>query len=231
MPDGSAPHLVPLTRTVSLIVADVPAKSYRAGAIESRLRDLDWVSRCGSAHHAVADALALAHTVVPLRLFTLFSSEESARATLGAASARIAAAIERVRGKAEWVLHIGPPDPAGTARSSAGHAPPTTGTSFLAQKAAVKRAASDLAAIVRDDAQRTVERLAAAASEVSRRKDAAAGLLVDAAFLVPARGAAAFKRELSHAAERLLAAGCRVSLTGPWPPYSFVDIADGDGGA
>jgi hypothetical protein len=65
---------------------------------------------------------------------------------------------------------------------------------------------------------------------VNRRpRDASAGLLVDAAFLVPARSSAAFKRQLSSLVTRLLAAGCGVSLTGPWPPYSFVDVGEGDG--
>jgi hypothetical protein len=46
-------------------------------------------------------------------------------------------------------------------------------------------------------------------------------LLLDAAFLVSTRRAAVFRRTLARAASGLLRDGCPVSLTGPWPPYTF----------
>src|SRR5687768_7873147 len=107
MPGGAPPRLLPLTGELALVVADVPQESYNAAAIAEKLTDLDWVARSGAAHHAVVDRLAGTHVVVPLRLFTLFSSEAKTLSTLRRSSARLAAASARVAGRAEWVLRIG----------------------------------------------------------------------------------------------------------------------------
>ena len=48
-------------------------------------------------------------------------------------------------------------------------------------------------------------------------------LLLDAAFLVPSRRANAFRGALRRRARSLSGSGLVVSLTGPWPPYNFVD--------
>ena len=47
-------------------------------------------------------------------------------------------------------------------------------------------------------------------------------LLLDAAFLVPRTRADRFRRIVARRAKDLAADGYRVTLTGPWPPYSFV---------
>src|SRR5688572_25010528 len=84
MPEGLPPRLAAIDEHISLVVSDVPSSAYNADAIESRLSDLDWVSRAGAAHHAVVDHLAESgHTVIPFRLFTIFSSEAKAIAALG----------------------------------------------------------------------------------------------------------------------------------------------------
>ena len=225
LPDGAAPRVLPLTRTVNLIVADVPSGTYSGDAVELRLRDLDWVARCGTAHHAVADELAQKHAVVPFRLFTLFSSEEKARTALSRRAPRIAAALKRVAGKAEWVLRIsGSPKPASDSTRADADAE-DSGTSFLKRKAAARQAVAETAQRVREDSQKVFDTLAAIASESTHRDvDPGAGLALDAAFLVASRRLPAFKRALSKTAEWLLSAGCRVSLTGPWPPYSFVSL-------
>jgi hypothetical protein len=103
--------------------------------------------------------------------------------------------------------------------------PAVSGTSFLTQKAAAKQAAADLATRLRHDAAHVFDSLAGIAEEASERStDNAPGLLLDAAFLVSARRTTAFKKALERAAQGLLRDGCRVSLTGPWPPYSFVAL-------
>lgn len=227
MPGGSAPRVIALTDDISLVAADVPADTYRGDAIEAHFEDLDWVGRCGAAHHAVSDQLATKHTVVPFRLFTLFSSETRATAALGRTAKRIDEALNRVKDRAEWVLRISKPDPAasGAATKRSGKTAAASGTAFLKSKAAAKQAATEVAARVRHDAAAVFDALDAVADESSQRSlEASMGLLLDAAFLVPVRQTATFKRELSREAAGLLRDGCRVSLTGPWPPYSFVSL-------
>lgn len=216
---------------MSLVVADVPADSFAAKAIEARLSDLDWVSRCGAAHHAVPDALNESHAVIPLRLFTMFSTEAKALSTFRKSKARIARALARVKGRQEWVLRIGRPDPGKVvARPQARPVPSQggdgkTGTSFLQAKAGVKRDRSERARRVATEAARVFERLDALAdASTARPIPPGTNLLLDAAFLIPKRRTAALQRTLSEQAQVLLDDGCQISLTGPWPPYSFASI-------
>ena len=46
----------------------------------------------------------------------------------------------------------------------------------------------------------------------------------DAALLVPPARVETVRDALTRSAERLLRDGCPVSLTGPWPPYSFASM-------
>ena len=47
-------------------------------------------------------------------------------------------------------------------------------------------------------------------------------LLLDAAFLVPAKQATAFRSAVTRNTKGLSRSGIAVSLTGPWPPYNFI---------
>jgi hypothetical protein len=225
LPGATAPRIVSIDPRLSVIVADVPADVYNREALDERLSDLDWVGACGAAHHAVADALFDAHLVVPFRLFTLFSSESSAVTALRARRSRIAASFARLKGRHEFVLRIGRPDPsrrvapgpaADPARST------RSGTGFLQAKASSRREASERNQRVSESAAAVFEELQAVADDASARAaPPGTNLLLDAAFLVSARKAAAFRRTLGRTAAGLLDDGCAVSLTGPWPPYSF----------
>jgi hypothetical protein len=231
LPDGDHPRVLILASDISLVVADVPATAYGARQIEGRLDDLEWVGRAGAAHHAVADTLVARHTVVPLRPFTLFSSESRARGAFLSLSRELDAALDRVSGKSEWVLRISKPDPAlsGDGNRRPESPAPASGTAFLAQKAAAKRATADLAVRVRRAAAALFDAMAALAHQADRRRpQPGTGLLLDAAFLVETRQSTRFKRALENEAKGLLRDGCRISLTGPWPPYSFVALEPGD---
>jgi hypothetical protein len=223
MPDGSRPRTLPLTDRIAIIVSDVPSATYGAESIESRLSDLDWVGTAGAAHHVVIDAVADTGVVVlPFRLFTLFSSEAAAQRALGERREPMQRAFDRVRGKQEWVLRIGKPDPARMEAEPSPAGSAATGTSFLQAKADARREAAMRATRVKEDAAAAFEALEQLADAArSRPVDASGNLMLDAAFLVPPSRVEALRETLNRRAQRLLRDGCPVSLTGPWPPYSF----------
>lgn len=233
LPHGGRPRVLHLRDNLSAVVADVPASEYRTARLEARLSDLAWVGRCGTAHHAVADALVPGHTVAPLRPFTLFSNEARARTRLLALADDLDAALDRVSGKAEWVLRIGRPDPAlkiADRRVAEIARAGSSGTAFLARKAAARQSAAELVTRVRRDAAAVYDALANIADQADQRNpEPATGLVLDAAFLVPTRQASHLRRALQSKVKGLLRDGCRVSLTGPWPPYSFVTLGSGIG--
>ena len=225
LPGASPPRVVALD-SLALIVSDVASETYAAGVLESRLSDLDWVAAAGAAHHEVIDAVADAGAVVlPFRLFTLFSTAEKAASTLRAKRAAMDRTFDRIRGKQEWVLRIGAPDPARATTTAPAPAGRDSGTSFLQAKSAARREAAARATRVKEDAAAAYEALEHLADEAKRRPIESGGtLMLDAAFLVPPARVEAMHETLSRRAERLLSDGCPVSLTGPWPPYSFASM-------
>jgi hypothetical protein len=92
---------------------------------------------------------------------------------------------------------------------------------------------------VRDDAHTAVEkattaavaaydRLLPLAKDARRRDDSPSGAtppLLEAAFLVKARGRAKFRAAARQAARLCDRAGAEMTLTGPWPAYNFVGEA------
>jgi multidrug efflux pump subunit AcrA (membrane-fusion protein) len=127
------------------------------------------------------------------------------------------------------VLRIGAPDPTRLERLETAAEAPISGTGFLQAKADAKRAVAARSARVREDAGAARDALQQFADATRVRPVENAGtLMIDAAFLVRPDQVDAMRETLTQRAERLLRDGCPVSLTGPWPPYSFAAMeADG----
>jgi hypothetical protein len=207
-----------------LVVADVPLDRYGESAINSRLSDLEWVSRAAVAHEAVVESFIGAAALVPMKLFTIFTDDERAVEQLNAQNDRIDEAVKHVRGRIELGVRVT------LARQRTGaHSTKRAGSG--AAYLAVKKAQRDREAELAVNAQAVVaelfdnlSRLAAdavrtAATEIPVRDGP---LLLDAAFLVPRPRAARFRSTVARRARTLTRDGYRVTLTGPWPPYSFV---------
>src|SRR5688572_17770531 len=79
-----------------LVAADAPLARYGAAAIERGLRDLTWVSACAMGHEGVVEHFARRATVIPMKLFTLFASDERAVAHVQRTRRRLDRLITRV---------------------------------------------------------------------------------------------------------------------------------------
>jgi hypothetical protein len=229
LPEGGKARTVPLSKRVSLVVGDVPSATYRPDVLEPRLADGDWVAKSGAAHHAVAEALSRTHAVLPFRIFTIFSSDARMLSTLTRSKARITKALDGLTGRDEWVLRIGPPDPsiiASPIDDVEGSPQEVSGTHFLQRKAAATRERSERMARVKSDTANVYAALEPLAERALVREiPPGLAVLLDAAFLVERRRMSSFRKALARTAQPLLDAGCKVSLTGPWPAYSFAAIA------
>jgi len=213
---------------VWLVTSAAPLDRYGGEAIDARLADLDWVSRCAVAHDAVVEHFARAHAVIPMKLFTLFSSDERAVAHVGRTRRKLARLFARVAGREEWGVRLLLDE----RRALAPRAAPVTaasGTEFLARKKAAKDARQAIVASAITEADAVFAALSARADDSRRRTPAVEGatsrMVLDAAFLVARAEARAFRAAVAQAVRPLRARGLDLVLTGPWPPYHFV--ADG----
>lgn len=210
------------------VVADAPSSRYSEDVINKRLSDIDWVSRAAVAHEAVIEQFVGARAVLPMKLFTIFTSDERALDHLRAERARIDALVTRVADQAEWGVRVLLDRAA--ARAAATYKPAASGRNnglaYLAKKKARRDAAAELATRARETVADLYDRLSARSRSARRRAPSdlpeRGSLLLDAAFLVPRSKSATFRRLAASEARALAPHGYRVTMSGPWPPYSFV---------
>ena len=88
--------------------ATVPLDRYGPGPLEESLRDLQWVSSMAVAHEAVVEHFAQLRgvTVIPMKLFTMFSSPARAIAEMRRRRRRLAALFDKFHGCEEWGVRI-----------------------------------------------------------------------------------------------------------------------------
>jgi len=215
-----------------VVVADAPLDRYGEAAINRGLGDLDWVSRAAIAHEAVVEAFIGETAVLPMKLFTIFMNDERALAHVRGDRARIAAMVKRVADHQEWGVRVvldraravGAQRTAAKARKAR---PAASGLAYLAQKKAQRDAAAELATNARETVAALYDKLSARARDARRRPASempvdGGPLLLDAAFLVPRARAASFQTLTAREAKSLERHGYGLTVTGPWPPYTFV---------
>jgi hypothetical protein len=227
LPGASRVRLLEVDKRLFIAVADLPLKRYSESAISRGLADLDWVSRVAVAHEAVVETFTASIAVLPMKLFTIFTSDDRALEHVRGQRARIAALVKRVANQQEWGVRVvldGRKSPAARPPATAGV---KTGVNYLAQKKAQRDASRELASRAGETAAGLYDRLAAKSADARRRAagelPAAGGmLLLDAAFLVPRTRATMFRTSAIRESKALARHGYGLTLTGPWPPYTFV---------
>ena len=214
-----------------LVVADAPLARFGEDAINPRLNDLDWIARAAVAHEAVVESFVTAPAVLPMKLFTIFTNDERALAHIARQRDHVRTILERVMRRDEWGVRV-VLDRA--ARVAPGAAPirrakkPISGAGYLAGKKHLRDASARLASRARGviaDLYDLLEEHSSVARRRGARDEPVEGgpLLLDAAYLVDWSHARRFRATLAREARRLAPEGYRISLTGPWPPYSFLD--------
>jgi hypothetical protein len=217
-----------------VVVTDAPLSRYGEVAIRRGLSDLAWVSRAAVAHEAVVEAFIDATVVLPMKLFTLFTSDERALAHLHGDRRRIDALVKRLTNHHEWGVRLVLERPAAAVPRSTVRAKPTrsSGVAFLTQKKAQRDAAVERAKHARAIAADLYDRLSERSRAARQRRPASevpvqsGPLLLDAAFLVPRSQSRAFTALARREQRALASKGCALTLTGPWPPYTFVQDSD-----
>lgn len=228
LPRATRPSIAAVTRSLSLVIATVPLETYGSGPLEAALQDMQWVADVAVAHEAVVEHFARQSglTVIPMKLFTMFTSD--ARATEETRSRRrdLEAVASRIAGCEEWGVRITRRAPVAPPTRGGRDVKPPSGAAFLAAKKEARDAARAAVHAAAEAAQRTFATLSSIARDTRQRDDvpegASAPPLLDAAFLVPATRRARFKAAVRKLAVTNTKAGVETMLSGPWPSYNFV---------
>lgn len=211
-----------------ILVATAPLAKYSAEAINARLEDIEWVAERGAEHEAVVEHATSSGTVVPMKMFTLFASDERAVAHVTKMKKTLDRVVDRIGGCDEWGLRIlfDEVEAARIAAEEARASKPTSGTSFLERKKKQQDVRRSLNASAADDVDALYDALGKIAKRSVRRsapnRELAGRVLLDAVFLLPKKDVKRFQMTVGATAESLARRGFHVALTGPWPAYSFI---------
>ena len=231
--DGTRRFAVASSDGVCAVYTCVSPHEFSQEVIDRRAGDLEWLGAIGYRHQDVVAGLIKQTAIVPLRAFTLFSSEEALRAYLHEHAAMLKKALERLDGKQEWTLRV-EFEPARWSEALASRVESlrvlqseidsaAPGKAFLLRKKLEeerKRSSKEAEQqVVAEIEQLVLDRLRCeTVAETRERRDGAfpqINVLID-------RDEESVLQEL-HATltDRYAAEGVTLGLTGPWPPYTF----------
>jgi Gas vesicle synthesis protein GvpL/GvpF len=231
---GVAGAKVRATRAAHLtvLVSDVDLAEFGEVALRRNLEDLTWLEAVARAHHHVIDAASRLFPLLPTRLATVYTSDESMAAVLGARREELLAALRRVGGRVEWgvkayaVPEAGPEEPVAIQSASGAGAGRGAGLAYLKRRRAQLSARAESwrwalagarAVHAHLSMHAVLTRLHPAQSpQLSGNQRA---MMLNAAYLLDANDGAGFATQVAAAADAH--PELELDLTGPWPPYSF----------
>lgn len=215
------------------VVSPVDLAEFGEEALRRNLEDIGWLESTARAHHLVVAAAGDAAPIVPARLATVYSGAAGVADMLVERRQELDGALARLVDREEWgVKAFAVPD-----MPVAATAPAATGGAGAAGKAGagaayLRRRRDQLAAretgqqAALESAEAVHEALAARAEAAARHRPQDSRLsgergtmVLNGAYLVEARRAAEFADAVTGLAGHHPA--LRLTLTGPWPPYSF----------
>jgi hypothetical protein len=213
-------------------VTGVSLDDFGEEPLRRHLEDLSWLDATARRHHQVIEIIARHEPVIPMRLATVFDDDRGVAGLLTQRRDEFAAALGQIDGRTEWGIKIyagsasddqvSPGEDGADARETAA----SPGAAYLRRRKRAISADSDarLAASASADAiHAALARLAAAAQLRPPQAPQLSGqqerMVLNAAYLVDD----ARSEEFAAAADSLAGShpAVRVTLTGPWPPYSF----------
>ena len=221
VPGAGAPRLIPVDDGVWVAVADAPLERFAGDRLQEELQDIEAISRHAVAHASVIEFFFRRAPVIPLKLFTLFSSDEKVREHLRSRRASLLKLFAGLRGLEEWGVRIVAGEVEAEAATSL-----KSGRHYLQIK---KRLSEQNAAPPRatvtavNTALRNLRRLASRERKESYPPPARGRpFVIGASFLVEAKCRRAWKAAIAKNASALEKQGHRLEMSGPWPPYHFV---------
>jgi hypothetical protein len=224
---------------LAAVVSRVPLAEFGAVPLRENLNDLGWLERVARAHEAVLDRALAQSTIVPLRLCTIYESEQSVREMLERERESLTRALDALAGHQEWGVKLTADGGrlAEEARSRNQDVAAledelgsrTGGGAYMLRRRLerqVREAVDALGADLADQVHAELQDWSSDAvalppqnPELSRHEGT---MLLNGAYLVEVERVDGLRRLVAELEERHRALGASIELTGPWPPYNFL---------
>jgi Gas vesicle synthesis protein GvpL/GvpF len=224
---------------LAAIVSRVPLSEFGASPLRENLNDLDWLERVARAHESVLERALAQSTIVPLRLCTIYESEQSVRDMLEHEHDSLAEALDALSGREEWGVKLIADGQrlADEARSRDSEVAAledelgarTGGGAYMLRRRLerhVREAVDSLGGELAEQVHAQLQDWASDAvvlppqnPELSRHEGR---MLLNGAYLVEAERVDGLRALVAELEEHHRELGARIELTGPWPPYNFL---------
>jgi hypothetical protein len=212
---------------VSAVFSILPDTAYGVAAWREHAEDPAWLAKVATEHQRVLGDLVQDTDVLPLRLPAMYRDEVHLHRMLEAEAPLFGAVLESLHDHLEWSVHlylVAEPDHAAAER-------PATGHDYLRQKSEAKahrEAARGNREQLVHDAYASLADLSRQSVANSPQDGALSGrrepMLLNSAHLVCRRHERLFFAAVEQVAARLGQEGIAVEVSGPWPPYNFVEL-------
>lgn len=229
--DVTGPVALVADGELAAIASTVPLAEFGEDSIERNLHDEAWLEEKVRAHEAVLEAVLSRTSLVPFRFGTIYRGDEQVRRMLRE-NAHLKDTLGRLRDTVELGVKAFLDSEAFERRQEGESGDETTegGRAYLLRKQRERQLVEARASFIAACAQDSHAGLTAAAEggranpvqrpEVSGR---AGEMLLNGAYLVRSERVDAFDKALADLRSRYEPDGVRYELTGPWPPYNFVE--------
>jgi hypothetical protein len=213
--------------SLAAVAGRVPLDEFGREALPARLNDRAWLEEKAQEHERVIERLAETTSVVPLRFGSIYYDVSAVEQLVETRRAELLRLLDRVRGRVEMAVHAWL-DPLRALEATA-ETPPAGGRAYLERRRDERARADEAAIRLQEVLADAHERLAAHAVEgVLNRPQPreltgrAEEMVFNGAYLVPSNDDL-IAREVAQLDEQNRALGLWFDVTGPWPPYNFVD--------
>ncbi|MGN6662959.1 MAG: GvpL/GvpF family gas vesicle protein [Solirubrobacterales bacterium] len=221
---------------LTALASRVDLAEFGEEGLRENLEDVAWLEEKARAHEGVLDGVLARNTVVPMRLCTIYRGEDQVREMLRRERRGLAESLRHLHGRAEWgakaIARPGALVRAAMERIGDGGEADgaSSGVQYLERKRSQGRAREEAAAVAEELARAIHEPLAELAveallnplqrPEVSGREG---DMILNGVYLLDETDVERFRALAEELAERYREEGVEVELSGPWPPYNFVE--------
>jgi hypothetical protein len=226
---------------IACLARHVPEEEFGEGALEGRLKDLEWFKVQLMEQEEALERVMKACTVVPLKWGALFHTEEAVQGMLKERYDTIRGLLEKLEGREEWTVRatvdrgklqeVAGAEDREIQRLQATIERMPSGTAYLLnerlkllKEEAVQRAIDGVIQeiyaqiMIHAEASATAEPVRGAADLESKE------LVFQMAFLVPKERLSGFTQAVLKEARQRHAQGFEIQQVGPFPPYYFCNL-------
>ncbi len=207
------------------IVSSVSLAEFSEEALRRNLEDRQWLEKTATAHHQVVEAVNDAGPTAPVRLCTVYRDDDRVGEMLREQADAFHATLSRLAGRREWGVQVfSPAQPTDSPQATDS---PSPGLAYLERLRAQRDQRAD-----RDHAMaRQAENVHSSMADIAtaarryppqdrRLTGIADPMILNAAYLVDI----SLEPVLAEHIANFRRAGLEIRLTGPWAPYSFVEL-------